>query len=88
MSAASERSFLSESEVTVTQARLVVAGQTYAMNGITSVASFKISPSRKLPIVLIAMGVMGLLSGDSSAIPGGLLFFLVGAVWLYLKQPR
>jgi len=86
-----EQTFLNEAGVTVTQARFMVSGQTYAMNGVTSVASLKENPSRKGPIICLAVGLItffGVLSGDTQILPGSLFFLIVGGLWWYLKKPQ
>lgn len=57
-----EKSFYNNNGVTVTNARFIVAGQTYTMSGVTSVKTGQTGqedPSRTGPIVL---GIVGLLA--------------------------
>lgn len=59
-----EKTFYQDPTVIVTNSRCIVAGQTYAMSGITSVRPFTEVPSKGGPIVLIIVGaffVMGAL---------------------------
>ena len=82
-----EKSFFNEGGGSVTNARFIAQGQTYAMSGITSVKSFRQDPSRKGPIIL---GIVGLLimTGGGSAIIVGLLFIAGAAAWWFLPQPE
>ncbi len=57
-----EKTFYNNNGVTVTNARFIVFGQTYAMSGVTSVKTWR-SMSRAGPIVLGIVGVMALISG-------------------------
>ena len=81
-----EQTFLDEGGVTVTNARFVVPGQTYAMSGITSVKNAVESPSKKGPIILIILGVLFLLAGKSAILPA-ILFIGSGIAWLMLSKP-
>jgi hypothetical protein len=81
-----ETVFLQEGNITVTNSRVVVPAQTYAMSGITSVKSMKETPSRKGPIILIIIGVLAL-AGGKDAVAGGLIFLLAGIAWWALHKP-
>ena len=63
---AREKKFFEDQRVLVTNARCVMEGKTFAMNGITSVAAYTQVPSRKGPIILIVLGLIGLLGSLSS----------------------
>jgi hypothetical protein len=79
---------LQEADVTVTTARFIVGGQTYAMSGITAVRSFVYHPSIAGPIILIILGVLGLLIGPGvGARVFGLLLAVGGVFWLTKKKP-
>ncbi|TLU87604.1 MAG: QacE [Chlorobium sp.] len=88
---AEEKSFFNEGGVSVTNARFMAQGQTYAMSGITSVKSFREDPSHKGPIILGIIGVLGTLGAFSSnSVGNGIvmtLLFIGGAVawWMYQK---
>ncbi|MGH8647105.1 MAG: DUF6232 family protein [Gammaproteobacteria bacterium] len=82
-----EQSFLDEGGVSITNSRFMVAGQTYAMSGITSVKAVTHNPSRKGPIILVAIGLVAMLAGKE-AIIGGLLFLAAGVAWWVLQKPK
>ena len=81
-----EQTFLNEGNVTVTNTRFIVPGETFAMAGVTSVSSLKDSPSRWGPIILIVIGAFGLSGSDT--IPGGLMSLAAGIAWWVLKKPK
>jgi hypothetical protein len=63
----SERRFLEDQNVLVTNTRLVKGNETFAMSGITSVMSFPEIPSKNGPIILMVFGgVIFLFSVQSS----------------------
>lgn len=86
----SEKVFLDEGEVKVTQARFIVPAQTYAMAGITSVASLKQDPSRKRPNRVMIIGFIATLWGFSVSVSAGVIGLLVlaaGMAWWLLQKP-
>lgn len=68
--------------VKVTNARFVVDGQTYAMNGVTSVRRFEKSPARGLPI---GVGIIGIVAMSGSVIVGLLLLAAAIGIWVSQK---
>ncbi len=82
-----ERSFLEEGGVTITNSRFIVAGQTFAMSGVTSVKGVTHTPSRKGPIILIAIGVLAFLAGKE-ALVGGLVFIAAAVAWWMFQKPK
>lgn len=56
-----EQTFLNEHGVTVTNARFVVASQTYAIAGITSVKSYYQGPNHFVSLIILMFGVFGCL---------------------------
>lgn len=86
-----ERVFLDEGGVKVTQARFIVPAKTYTMAGVTSIGSHKENPSRKGPIILIVIGFMVAMVGFSVKSAGsgitGLLMLGGGVAWLLLQKP-
>ena len=77
---ATEQVFLNDGGVSVSNSRMMYGGQTYAMSGITSVKAFETKPSRKGPIILIAIGILAL-AGGKNAIIGALIFLAGGIAW-------
>ena len=76
-----EQTFLSSGSVTVTQARFVVDGQTYAMQGVTSVRRELAQPSKKGPIIAVLFGVIAVFVSFalfSSSIGTGIVLLLIG----------
>lgn len=71
-----------EGNVKVTNARFVVSGQTYAMNGVTSVRQFEKKPNRVLPIVI---GIIGLATFAGTVIGAFILLGIAVAVWMAMK---
>jgi hypothetical protein len=94
MTQQSEKVFLDERGVTVTQSRFVVDGQTFAMSAITAVSSRLDWPPRKWQFTAMGVGLFILIL--SRIIPparlGGLLLGLVlivgGLVWLLSLKKR
>lgn len=88
---AEEKIFLEEKDVKVTSARFIIPLQTYALSGITSVKNLTEFPSKKGPIILIALGVLMFLTAASKGETGGILVGLLlaggGIAWLVLNKP-
>lgn len=82
MSDQQERTFFSNGNVTVTNSRLIVDGQTYAMSNITSVAAASEKPSRVWSVVL---GVFALLLAPSQ-VWVLVLGLAAAAIWLWVSQ--
>ena len=77
-----EQVFYSDSNVSVTNARLVIFGKTHAMAGITAVSILREDPSRTLPIVLIIIGLICFVFSVLAAI----IFIGLGvAIWVMQK---
>ncbi len=69
-----EKTFFESDGVLVTNTRLVKKdGETFAMSGVTSVASYAEVPSKKWPIILMVLGILVLLSSIRSSIAGVLI---------------
>jgi len=58
-----ETVFYDDRGVTVTNARFIVYGRTYAMSGVTSVSTHAVDPSRKGPLILGLVGLVCSLAG-------------------------
>lgn len=80
-----ESVFFEQGGVKVTNARFVVRGQTYAMNGVTSVKSSTTPPDRKGPLILIGIGLVVLLAADGAGKLLGLILAGAGG-WLFMRQ--
>lgn len=77
-----EQVVLEEGNVKVTNTRFIVAGQTYAMNGVTSVEQFAKKPARIVPIVI---GIGGLIALSGSVIFAIILLGIAAALWIFQK---
>lgn len=78
---AEEKIYFEEGNVKVTNARFLTYGKMHSMAGITSVAKYVISPSRKGPIIL---GVVGLVAFAAHWLVAILL--IAGAVAWFMSQ--
>jgi hypothetical protein len=74
-----ERVFFDDGDVRVTNARFIVNGQTYAMNGVTSVKQAVQHPSRVWPVLFGLVGLMLLIAGGSMG--WGIIFLVVALLW-------
>lgn len=87
-----ERVFYDAGGVKVTNTRFMVSNQTYAMSGITSVTTIVESPSRKGPIIMILIGVLGVIGTFTSQQqpPPGIFVFLAAliaiGVWWWTRK--
>ena len=77
-----ETTFYQDAGATVTNARFMTRGQTHALGGITSVTEFVQPPSRKAPVICIALGLLGLI-GHSWLVA---IVLLVIGVLLWITQ--
>lgn len=85
MTAAAEHVLFREGSVTVTNARFIVSGQTYVMNGVTSIRSHRQEPSRALPLLLCFFGLV-LFIGD--AYVWGVAAAAAGLAWLLAQKTQ
>lgn len=76
----SEKVFYKDINVTVTQSRLIVGNQTYAMRNISSVSNYEISKSRLFPILAIIVGIIVLIVNSGGSIWGWIC--LIGGIGL------
>jgi hypothetical protein len=82
-----EKTFFDSGGVTVTNARFVVHGQTYAMQSVTSIKGGKKGPPRVGPIVV---GVLGLVAFSSWGVGGvvlGLCLLAIAVYWWIQQKP-
>lgn len=78
---------MNENGITVTNARFITPGQTYAMSGVTSVKKLKKDPSRKPPIILGLFGLIAMAAGETGILVG--ILCIAGAVaWWMLSRPE
>ena len=76
-----ETTFFDQGGVKVTNSRFIVQGQTYAMNGVTSVKNGETSPSRTGSIVAVVIGIATTAAGSMWG-----LIFIIGAIFWWVKQ--
>lgn len=81
-----EKIYYENGGVTVTKSRFIVHGQTYTMNGVTSVRDIVDQPW-KGQAFLGFLGLVLLLSGDGGAILFGLLL-IAGAIFWFIKAKK
>ena len=72
-----ERVVLAQDQVLVTDRRLVVDGRTFDVRQLKSATMLVEAPSRKGPLVLIALGI----AGAALAIYGTFVLVVFGAAW-------
>jgi len=80
-----ETSFYNGNGVTVTNTRVVVPSQTYAMSNVTSVRFAEIKPNRWFPVGAILLGFI-LAAGGKGSIWHFLVLMLPGIIWLALQK--
>ena len=80
-----EENFFDQDGISVTDKRVVIGGQTYALSAISSVRFIEEQPSRKVPIILgiVGMAMWGL---NSAALTIFGLFLVGGAVAKFIYQ--
>jgi hypothetical protein len=83
-----EQTFFDEAGVTVTNARFIASGRTFAVNGITSVSLYNITPRRTGPIAFFVIAFLILIggSGGSGSIIGALVLAGIGVLY-WLSEP-
>lgn len=80
-----EKVFFEQGGVSVSNARFIVHGKTYAMNGVTSVKQGVNHPSRLGPIVLGLVGLVCLLNASATGVMWSVAFLAIAAFW-WVKQ--
>lgn len=80
-----EKVYFQNSEATVTNARAIISGKTYAMSNITSVVMGEIAASYGVPVVLTLFAAfvwfMGVQINESGVVVTGIVFVIVGVIW-------
>ena len=79
-----ETTFYQDAGTTVTNARFMTHGQTHALGGITSVTEFVQLPSRKAPVICIALGILGLI-GHSWVV--AIVLLAIGVLLWMMQRP-
>jgi uncharacterized membrane protein len=80
-----EKTFFDTGNVRVTNARFIVDGQTYAMNGVTSVKQAARHPSRVGPTLWALIGLLLVVTG--AAVVLGLILLVVALLWGFGQKP-
>ncbi|TCB36872.1 QacE [Acinetobacter sp. ANC 4910] len=87
MPQSNETEFFNNGNTVVTNARFIVDGQTYAMNGVTSVKQGIKPADKKAGIWLVIIGIILFLATSGSAKFIGLIMIGVGAWLIYQAKP-
>lgn len=82
-----EKIFFDRGGISVSNARFIAHGQTYAMNGVTSVKQAVKNPSRRGPIVLGVIGLIALINGGNGII-WGVVLMAVTVFWWIKQKPE
>src|ERR1700754_3291826 len=82
-----ERMFFTQGNVSVSNARFIVSGQTYAMNGVTSVKQSVTKPSRTGPVILFIIGLLPLFSGTGGGVVITVALIIGAVLWWRNQQP-
>jgi hypothetical protein len=83
-----EQIFFDQNGVSVSNARFIVSGQTYAMSSVTSVKQAVKEPSRGGPILLGIIGLLICLIGNVTAVVIGLLTLAVAIALGVMQKPE
>ena len=79
-----EKAFFNQDGISVSNTRIVIGGQTFALNNITSVRTLVEQPSRKGPIILGIVGILSMMTGEGALIMLGLAL-IAGAVFWWMS---
>lgn len=82
-----EKSFFNRGNVSVSNARFIVDGQTYTMHGVTSVKTGRQDPSRTAPVVVGLIGLGMLASGETGLIIFGIALIALAVFWWKYQKP-
>jgi len=78
-----EKTYYTDNEVSVTSARVIFRGTTYALRNVSSVRMITVAPTRIIEIILIIIGVitfaLGFAAKETRLCLG--LGFILGARW-------
>lgn len=81
-----EKFFFNSNDVSVSNARFMVRGQTYVMNGVTSVKQAVAHPSRLGPVVLGLISLVFAFAGGEGLVFGVLGLILAVIWWINQKS--
>lgn len=82
-----EKIFFNQGNVSVSNSRFIVDGQTYAMNNVTSVKSGVVKPNRLGSIIIGLIGLAMVLSGSGGVLIGGLVLLAIAVLsWMGNKK--
>ena len=81
-----EQVFYEDGDVKVTNARFIVASQTYAMNGVTSVKSHTVPENRGAGILGLIIGVIIFAASSGGTRVVGLIVAAAGAYLIYAAK--
>jgi hypothetical protein len=84
METQTEKTFLEDSNVHITNSRFVAAGKTFAMNNISSVSAHHYPKSKFPAILLMIVSIVMVISGNTTALILGIL--LLGAAILWFRS--
>jgi hypothetical protein len=82
-----EKVFFNQNEIQITNSRIMITGQTYAMSGVTSVASLIQSPKKTGPIVLALLGILMLFAPSTAILLTGIVFIGLAVFWFIKLKP-
>ncbi|MGA9580901.1 MAG: DUF6232 family protein [Allosphingosinicella sp.] len=82
----SEQVFFEQGNVKVTNARFIVNSQTYAMNGVTSVKSSVVPPSRGGAIIAIGLGLIMVFAAEGAGKIFGVAIAAAAGAWFLSQQ--
>ena len=83
-----EKVFFQQGDVTVTNARFIVGGQTFAMSNVTSVSSAVQEPKRLGGLACLLLGLaVAVASKESNGQLTGLVIGVASAFYLYKQKP-
>ena len=77
-----EKIFFNQGNVSVSNSRFVVDGQTYAMSNVTSVKSGTTPPSRGVAVLMALIGLVCLLGSGGVFIAGLVAIAIAVLVWI------
>ncbi|AMP00149.1 putative qacE-like protein integron orf [Collimonas arenae] len=83
-----EKTYYTNGKVTVTNSRIVIESQTYAMAGITSVNLKTVKPNRLAPVILAIVGFFIAKSQPTATLWMYLVLIAPWLIWLALQKTQ